>query len=68
MWFKFFHRHKWSAPHPAEETEKAVNHFVMRCYDCGATREVQTILKASKEVERRLEEAREVLEKLNKSL
>lgn len=64
MRFKFlFHKHTWSTPHQVEGVN---NRYVMRCYDCGAEREVEAQLEASTEVRKRVEEARLVLQKLNK--
>jgi hypothetical protein len=67
MWFKFFHKHTWSTPHHAEKGEQAANHFVMRCYECGAIREVKTELIASTEVEKRIEQAKQLLQKMTKA-
>jgi hypothetical protein len=66
MRFNLFHKHTWSTPHHAEGSESDGNRYIMRCYECGAEREVQAPLKASSEVERRIEQARETLQKLNK--
>jgi predicted nucleic acid-binding Zn ribbon protein len=67
--FRLFHKHTWSTPHPIEGDEGQENpempRYVMRCYDCGAEREVQTTLSASTEVRKRAEEARKILQKLN---
>jgi hypothetical protein len=65
MRFKFFHKHTWSTPHHAEGSEQNRN-FIMRCYECGAEREVQAPLAASTEIERRIEQARETLQKMTK--
>jgi hypothetical protein len=64
MRFKFlFHKHTWSTPHQVEGSN---GRYVMRCYDCGAEREVEAQLEASTEIQKRVEEARLVLQKLNK--
>ncbi|MBL8150634.1 MAG: hypothetical protein JNN15_11965 [Blastocatellia bacterium] len=65
MWFKFFHKHSWSTPHPDEK--RGGGTYIMRCYECGAIREVQTELAASLEVEKRIEQAKETLQKVIKA-
>ena len=64
MRLKFlFHKHTWSTPHHVEGFS---NRYVMRCYECGAEREVEAHLEASSEIEKRIEQARAELRKLNK--
>lgn len=64
MRFKFlFHKHTWSTPHQVEGT---IGSYVMRCYDCGAERQVEAKLEASSEIEKRIQQARAELRKLNK--
>jgi hypothetical protein len=65
MRFNIFHRHTWSTPHHADG-DQVSQRYIMRCYECGAEREIQAPLAASSEVERRIEQARETLHKLNK--
>jgi hypothetical protein len=67
MRFKLFHRHTWSTPHHADMPGESTDRYVMRCYECGAEREVQAPLAASTEIERRIEEARSALQKINKA-
>lgn len=65
--FKFLlHKHTWSTPLHAEGTDGNNARYVMRCYECGAEREVQAPLAASTEMARRIELAREALDKLKK--
>ena len=52
-------------PHPDENSEQPTDRYFMHCYECGATREVQSPLAASTEVERRREKAKETLQKMN---
>ncbi|MEW6732890.1 MAG: hypothetical protein AB1489_16310, partial [Acidobacteriota bacterium] len=66
MRFKFFHRHTWSTPHQANDSQPSQQRYIMCCYECGAEREVTAPLAASSEVERRIEQARETLQKLTK--
>jgi hypothetical protein len=66
MLFNFFHKHTWSTPHHANGSSEDTGSYVMRCYECGAEREVQAPLQGSSEIERRIEQARETLHKLNK--
>jgi len=64
MRFKFlFHKHTWSTPH---QVEGVIGRYVMRCYECGAEREVEAQLEASSEIENRIKQARAELQKLNK--
>ena len=67
MWFKFFHKHNWSTPHHAENCQQPDNKYVMICFECGATRDVTATLSASSEVERRIERAKEILDKVTKA-
>ncbi len=59
MFLNIFHKHNWSTPHFED------GKHIMRCYECGAIRTVQAELVPSDEVERRREEAREALRRLN---
>ena len=67
MWFKFFHKHNWSTPHHAENSPQTSNKYVMICFECGESREVTATLSPSSEVERRIERAKEILEKVTKA-
>ncbi|MCS6885886.1 MAG: hypothetical protein RMM17_09715 [Acidobacteriota bacterium] len=56
-----FHKHSWSTPHFED------GRHIMRCYECGAVRVVRAELMPSAEIQRRQQEAKEALRRLNEA-